>query len=343
MTTRGLTFSVIVPTYNASHLLRECINSLLAQEFAPERFEIIIVDDASTDDTPAVVEELQRAAKTHQIVYLRVNENSGPGNARNLGVEAARGQILGFLDQDVYVLTDWLGRAAAWFEDPHVGGVEGRTELPPGSQPTPFTHQTENTGHVVYRTCNILYRREVFEAVGLFDESFYDKRRRVHFREDTDFAFRVLDAGWEIRFAPDLRAFHPPLGASWRRPLRLAERHMFDPLLKKKHPRRYLRDVDVHWILGVRTSRLRKKIYTACLLSLTGLAVSLVAGASAAAAAFGALLACTYLGVVALHVRGRTISFRDGVLIAAIALFVPFVYWRAVARGVVRFRCLAIV
>jgi len=333
--------SIVVPTYNGAHLLKQCVDSLLQQDVPSGSFEIVIVDDCSTDDTPAVVQGMKVGAGPHRLQYIRLSENGGPGHARNEGIRLALGRLIGLVDHDVYVAADWLRHALPYFAEPGIGGIEGRTDLPEGSRPTPFTHQTENTDQLVYRTCNIFYRREVFEKVGEFDERFYDRKRRVHFREDADFAFRVLDAGWEIRFAPEVRAFHPPLAPDWHRPLRLAERHMFDALLKRKHPIHYARNVDVHRVLGFRTSRLRKKIYTAFLLAAVGTLVGAVFGSLVAIAGCGALLGVSYAAVVALHVRGRAFSVSEIPLILLIALVVPFVYARAVARGFVRYKAIA--
>jgi glycosyltransferase involved in cell wall biosynthesis len=336
-------FSVIVPTYNGATLLRRCVASLLVQDFPLDEYEIIIVDDCSTDDTVAVVQELIHTAGAHRMTYVRTKENCGPGHARNEGLRLARGSIVAFLDHDVYVARDWLARAADHLAHARTGGIEGRTMVPERDRATPFTHQTENRDSVVYRTCNIFYRREVFEAVGSFDERFYDRACKVHFREDADFAFRAMDAGWEIRFASDVLAFHPPLAPRWWRPLKLAERYMFDALLKQKHPRRYARELDRHRVLGLRTSRVRKKVYTAFLVGLAALIVGAVLGSRCLTVGSAWALALSYTCVLWLHIRKRTVSLRDWVLISVLALVVPLVYCRASIEGAVRYKRLAIV
>lgn len=85
-------FSVIVPTYNRAPLLEHCLTSVLAQRFSD--YEVVVVDDGSTDDTEAVV------ARCGERVRVYRQRNGGPGAARNLGTQYARGRYLAFLDSD---------------------------------------------------------------------------------------------------------------------------------------------------------------------------------------------------------------------------------------------------
>ena len=90
--------SIVAPTYNRARLLRRSLESLLAQ--TEKRFEIIVVDDASRDDS----ESLVRSMGDDRIRYLRLPENRGPGGARNAGVGAARADLVAFQDSD----DEWL-------------------------------------------------------------------------------------------------------------------------------------------------------------------------------------------------------------------------------------------
>ncbi len=94
-------FSVIIPAYNRAHTLRRAIDSVLAQTF--EDFELIIVDDGSTDGTRALVE----AVDDPRIRYF-YQENTGVSSARNVGAGAARGEFLTFLDSDDTAMPEWL-------------------------------------------------------------------------------------------------------------------------------------------------------------------------------------------------------------------------------------------
>jgi glycosyltransferase involved in cell wall biosynthesis len=100
-----LKVSVIVPVYNPGTHIDDCIASLLGQTLPPEEFELIFVDDGSTDETPARLDAL---AAEHAHVHVKHIENSGwPGRPRNLGIEMAEGEYVYFVDND-----DWLGKDA---------------------------------------------------------------------------------------------------------------------------------------------------------------------------------------------------------------------------------------
>src|ERR671924_2313726 len=99
--------SVIVPAYNNPQALRECLAALMAS--ADPAAEILVVDDASTDDTPAVAARMG-------VRVLRLAENSGPAAARNHGARHTRGEILFFVDADVLVAPGAVARVANVFE-----------------------------------------------------------------------------------------------------------------------------------------------------------------------------------------------------------------------------------
>ena len=90
--------SVIVPVYNPGRYIEPCIDSLERQTMPAESFEVLFVDDGSTDDTPARLDELARGRRNARVIH---QPNSGwPGKPRNVGIEAARGRYVQFLDQD---------------------------------------------------------------------------------------------------------------------------------------------------------------------------------------------------------------------------------------------------
>ena len=100
-----LKVSVIVPVYNPGPNIDDCIDSLLGQTLPPDEYELIFVDDGSTDGTPARLDAL---AAEHAHVRVEHIPNSGwPGRPRNLGIDMARGEYVYFVDND-----DWLGEDA---------------------------------------------------------------------------------------------------------------------------------------------------------------------------------------------------------------------------------------
>lgn len=90
--------SVIVPVYNAQDYLEECLQSLIGQTMAAEDIEILAVDDCSTDKSREILERYAQAYP--QLRMLQTETNSGPGGARNAGLDAARGEYIGFVDSD---------------------------------------------------------------------------------------------------------------------------------------------------------------------------------------------------------------------------------------------------
>src|SRR6266550_6185835 len=103
--------SIVVPTRNRARLLRDCIVSLMQQDLPGDRFEIIVVDDGSTDETPDVVREIRRRTNRPDIRYVRP-EGRGLNVARNAGIQAAIGDPIAFVDDDVAVPSSWLKAVA---------------------------------------------------------------------------------------------------------------------------------------------------------------------------------------------------------------------------------------
>jgi len=114
--------SVVIPTYNRLPILRQCLEALERQELAApiERFEVVLVDDGSTDDTVVWLE-----ANAASLPHLRLirQDHGGPAEGRNRGVEQARGDVVVFIDSDLVVLPDFLVC--------HARALEQRKILPP--------------------------------------------------------------------------------------------------------------------------------------------------------------------------------------------------------------------
>lgn len=98
--------SIIIPTYNRADILEECLQRLENQEFMKNEFEVIVVDDGSTDDTKKVVEKAQKKYSI-EINYL-YQKNQGQGIARNYALRYAKGKIIAFIGDDILVLPDFV-------------------------------------------------------------------------------------------------------------------------------------------------------------------------------------------------------------------------------------------
>lgn len=223
--------SVVVPVYNAATIIEGLLGSLNAQTLDASRYEVILVDDASTDGTFDIIVRALTAGARARFHIVRQPRNGGPAAARNAGLAIARGRIIAFTDADCEPDPEWLFRGLARMNaDDSPAGVEGQT-LPKG-EPGPLTHQMINTTGGLFMTCNMLYRREV-----LGDG--FDERFRLAFLEDSDVAFSVLESGGKIVWAPLVVVRHLVLPASRGKFLKEARKRFYNPLLQRKHPAAY--------------------------------------------------------------------------------------------------------
>lgn len=206
--------SVIIPTYNQATFLREAVDSVLQQSFGD--FEVIIVDDGSSDETPDVAQSIN----DHRVIYHR-QENRGLAGARNSGVALSTGEYLAFLDSDDLLLPKKIATQVTALEDqPAIGlvasGWEYITEngLPLGmgkpwvGRAAPDLESILIGGLTVVHA--VLLRRTWFERVGGFDPSF-------RMAEDMDFWYRLGLAGCPMMWVPAIVCQYRIHGANMSR------------------------------------------------------------------------------------------------------------------------------
>lgn len=202
MTARPVTVSVVICVRNGAQVIHRQLDALEAQVDAPP-FEVVVVDNGSTDDTRQVVERWQAAARTP--VATRIVTGTDKPNIprnRNLGARAARGDIVAFCDADDRVAPDWVAVLAATTPpDGLVGGVTEAYEANGTHRPDASTYAINQTAYLPYcPTCNIGIGRECLVALGGFDESL-----PPYGWEDVDFSWRAQEAGRPVEFNEDLR------------------------------------------------------------------------------------------------------------------------------------------
>ena len=196
--------SVIVPAQDAAATIGRTLAALAAQR-VDSGFEIVVVDDGSSDATAAVAE---RAGAR----VVRQAKRAGPAAARNAGVTAARGRLLAFTDADCEPAPSWLAAGAAALGDADL--VTGPIAPAPGVAVRPFDRTLRVTGpSPLFESANLFARRALFERVGGFE-----RVRRVdigHFGEDALFGWRARRAGARVAYAPDALVHHAvfPRGA----------------------------------------------------------------------------------------------------------------------------------
>lgn len=131
--------SVVIPTYNRRHVLERTLPALEAQDLAPEEFEVLIVEDGCTDGT----DELLRNWKPKFVFHALKAPHRGAGAARNVGIQAAKGALVLFLDDDLIAIPDLLRQHCEAHSGPELEIIHGPISVMPGSAKTIIRHITE--------------------------------------------------------------------------------------------------------------------------------------------------------------------------------------------------------
>lgn len=226
--------SVVVPTYRRPDLLDRCLSALVAQDFDAPSFEVIVADDAASDETERQVQSwADRMAAP--VRYVPVTATRGPAGARNAGWRSARGEIIAFTDDDTIPDPGWLTAGlSAFATDPEIDAATGRVLVPLPEHPTDYQRNEAGLEGAQFVTANCFVRRAALEAIGGFDERF-----TAAWREDSDLHFNLLRTGRRIVAAPGAVVVHPVRPAPWGISLRQQQKSLFDALLYKKHPQLY--------------------------------------------------------------------------------------------------------
>ena len=217
--------SVVVCTYNRAALLPQALRSLFAQKIKDLNYEIVVVDNNSSDDTPATVESL----KSESPVPLRYYRESRQGNAyaRNAGVEQAQAPIVAFLDDDCIADENWVATIKSAFDrDPGLDFVGGKV-LPVWESEPPSWLNTSHWAPLALLdygteelsidgsrprgllTANVAIRKEVFEQLGGFLPSLQRVKGSIGSMEDHEFLQRICRGGKRGLYLPDLITWGP--------------------------------------------------------------------------------------------------------------------------------------
>lgn len=237
--------TVIVPAHNAAATLGACLNALAQQDGAAAfPFEIIVIDDASTDQTAAVAQAFAaRAGVPTRVVSVG---RLGKSGTRNLGAQLATADLLLFTDADCAPAADWLRAMLAPFADPRVVGVKG-TYRTRQRHPIARFVQVEHAERYARMatqpaidfidTYSAAYRRDVFLANGGFDPQL-----TYSMVEDQELAFRLAGQDHVLRFAPQACVYHQHLTTVRRYVRRKFAIASWKALIVRRHPARLVRD-----------------------------------------------------------------------------------------------------
>ena len=165
--------SVIVPTYNRADLLERALNSIVSQTY--QDFELIVVDDGSTDKTSKVMKSFPKAQ------YLYIKKNSGVSKARNVGLASAKGELICFLDSDDLWNEKKIQIQAQWLENNKASQICYTDEIwiRNGVRVNPMDRHRKYSGDI-FRHClglcivspsSVMIRAKLFDEIGNFDES----------------------------------------------------------------------------------------------------------------------------------------------------------------------------
>lgn len=193
--------SIIVPVLNASLYIDDCILSLTNQDFPKDRYEIIIVDNGSKDDT------IKKLDKYRERITILCEPKKGSYVARNTGIKIAKGKIIAFTDSDCVADKNWIKGLYTKFVSEDIGCVVGSVIPYPGKTLVEIYSKNKdilsqqialNSRYLSYgQTANTAFRKEVFDRIGNFDEKLISGG-------DADISWRMqIETNYKLVYNPD--------------------------------------------------------------------------------------------------------------------------------------------
>lgn len=210
--------SVIIPTLNSAETIQKTLRMVFSNDFPQELFEVIVVDNGSSDAT-------ERAVRNFPVRFLKCPKR-GQGPARNLGLRNAKGDVICFTDSDILIPKDWLAKISGFLQkNPMVDAVGGIVLAPEEGnrnniqriagaiyvERQGFPHVLTRTQYLRYQgslySANSAYRKETLDACKGFDESLW-KHYYYHDSCDIDLSWRLVKMGKNLVFNPDIKVYH---------------------------------------------------------------------------------------------------------------------------------------
>ena len=192
----------MIPTYNSGDSLIKTVKSLYEQTYHKDKYEVIVIDDGSTDGTSKFIQELQNKYSVNLKYFFQ--KNKGPAAARNSGINIASGDIVAFIDSDCIAEKDWIQEISKWYENNRVAGIGGTIKAKPSDsrvgQYCAYVKMNERpeidkTGIVYLVTANASFRKEYLKQIGGFDE-----RYNFPGGEDMDLCHRLRMQGYVLKY-----------------------------------------------------------------------------------------------------------------------------------------------
>jgi glycosyltransferase involved in cell wall biosynthesis len=194
--------SVIIPTLNEEKMIGKCLESLAASSYPPDRFEVILVDNGSTDHTLEITQSFSDRLRVSILERRGVNISG----LRNFGAATAKGDVLAFVDADCSIPANWFEKALRHLESEHAGVIGGDYEIPKGSSWVArvwFEIAFATTdGEVTFvPSGNMLMKSSTFKQIGGFNET-------LKTSEDCELCFRAREAGFPVRLIREIAVVH---------------------------------------------------------------------------------------------------------------------------------------
>jgi len=203
---KNLKVSVIIPVYNGKKTLKQCLDSVLNQKY--ENYEVIVVDNNSTDNTKKIIKEFEK--KNKKIKYL-FEGKKGRGSARNTGEKKAKGEIILMTDSDCIVPKNWIKEmiesiegygALQGFEEPIVYNFWGRQRDFRSKEKYDNKDIKDPIGKI--DTKNFAIRKDILKQIGFTSKKYFSGN-------DTELSIKLAKNKCKIRFTKKIKVkhFHP--------------------------------------------------------------------------------------------------------------------------------------
>lgn len=202
--------SFIIPTYNVEKYVSKVLGSIKKQKYPQKEMEIIIIDDNSTDKTLERIAPFRKQFSHLKIIVKDRSQPKGAAISTNIGIKKSRGEFVALVDSDAVLASNWIRELIAQFKDPKVGMAAGaiKTANPKNVWAAFAGRELEDRYSVIKErevnhlsTCNTVYRRKLFDEVGVFDEDLF-------YGYDVDISYRVRKAGYKILLSKKTYCLH---------------------------------------------------------------------------------------------------------------------------------------
>lgn len=225
--------SIVVPTFNRPDSLNNTLESLCKQTYPKDKYEIIICDDSTTDETMNLVNKFIQKNENN-IRYIKANSTTkGPANARNIGIKASLAPIVGFTDDDCIVSENWIENANQIFQNcgDQICGLYGKVTTIGDCKKNRFSISRKvcvQNDDGSYVTPNVFYKKDTLLKVGCFDVT-------QRYLEDIELGWRVESIG-KILFCPSVKVQHQMLCISIKEYISRLRVIEYWVMMYSKHP-----------------------------------------------------------------------------------------------------------